>query len=73
MEGNNKTKAPNKPHKKNKPSKENYEVSDLEVAKKMLKIHQSASDRSLEFDLSFESVKKLLTYQTCYYTNRKLS
>jgi hypothetical protein len=71
MEGNNKTKAPNKPHKKNKLPKENYEVSDLEVAKKMLKIHQSASDRSLEFDLSFESVKKLLTYQTCYYTNRK--
>jgi hypothetical protein len=47
------------------------EVSDLEVAKKMLKIFQSAADRKLEFSLSFESVKKLLSYQTCYYTNKK--
>lgn len=47
------------------------EVSDLEVAKKMIKIFQSAADRKLEFNLSFESVKKLLNYQTCYYTNKK--
>jgi len=47
------------------------DVSDLEVAKKMLKIYQSAQDRKLKFDLSFESVKKLLSHQTCYYTNRK--
>lgn len=47
------------------------EISDLEVAKKMLKIFQSAVDRKLEFDLSFESVKKLLSFNTCYYTNRK--
>ena len=47
------------------------DITDLEVAKKMLKIYQSAQDRKLEFDLSFESVKKLLSYQTCYYTNRK--
>jgi predicted transglutaminase-like protease len=47
------------------------DVSDLEVAKKMLKIYQSAQDRKLKFDLSFESVKKLLSHQTCFYTNRK--
>ena len=47
------------------------EVTDLEVARKMLKIHQSAQDRKLDFDLSFESVKKLLQYQTCYYTGKK--
>lgn len=47
------------------------EVSDLEVAKKMLKIHQSAIDRKLDFNLSFESVKKLLGYASCYYTNKK--
>jgi hypothetical protein len=46
------------------------EVPDLEVAKKMLKIHQSAMDRKLEFNLSFETVKKLLTYRKCYYTGR---
>ncbi len=65
----------NKP-KRNQPKpkieqKNDQEVSDLEVAKKMLKIYQSAADRKLEFNLSFESVKKLLSYQTCYYTNKK--
>ena len=47
------------------------EISDLEVARKMIKIHQSAADRKLDFDLSLETVRKLLTYKTCYYTNRE--
>jgi hypothetical protein len=51
-----------------KPQKD--ELTDLEVAKKMLKIFQSSIDRKLEFDLSFGSVKKLLSYANCYYTNR---
>jgi hypothetical protein len=50
--------------------KSNDNINDLEVARKMIKIYQSAQDRKLEFNLSFESVKKLLSYQTCYYTNR---
>jgi len=45
--------------------------SDVEVAKKLLNIYQSAMDRKLEFGLSFESVKTLLKFQTCYYTGRK--
>lgn len=44
-------------------------VTDLEVAKKMINIHQSAIDRRIEFNLSFEYVKKMLEYKTCYYTN----
>jgi hypothetical protein len=66
-----------KPKKINQPKpklaflQESTEINDLEVAKKMLKIYQSAADRKLEFNLSFESVKKLLSYQACYYTNRK--
>lgn len=44
-------------------------VTDLEVAKKMINIHQSAMDRKIEFNLSFEYVKKMLEYKTCYYTN----
>ena len=56
---------------KKQPEGKKEDITDLEVAKKMLKIYQSAQDRKLEFDLSFESVKKLLSYQTCYYTNRK--
>jgi len=46
-------------------------VSDLEVAKKMLKIYQSAVDRKLEYNLSFETVKKLMSHKTCYYTGRE--
>jgi hypothetical protein len=45
------------------------EVTDLEVAKKMINIHQSAMDRKLEFNLSFEYVKKMLEFKNCYYTN----
>ena len=56
---------------KKQPEGKKEDITDLEVAKKMLKIYQSAQDRKLEFDLSFESVKTLLSYQTCYYTNRK--
>jgi hypothetical protein len=47
------------------------EISDVEVAKKLINIYQSAMDRKLEFGLSFESVKNLLKHQTCYYTGRK--
>ncbi len=47
------------------------EPSDVEVAKKLLNIYQSAMDRKLEFNLSFESVKTLLKFQTCYYTGRR--
>ena len=44
-------------------------ISDVEVAKKLVNIHSSAQSRSLEFNLTFEYVKKLLEYTTCYYTN----
>jgi hypothetical protein len=49
---------------------ESQKITDLETAKKMLKIWQSAVDRKLEFDLSFETVKRLLAYKKCYYTGR---
>jgi hypothetical protein len=50
--------------KDNKPS-----ISDIEVAKKLVNIHSSAQNRNLEFNLTFECVKKLLEYTTCFYTN----
>jgi hypothetical protein len=52
-------------------NKKVVEPSDVEVAKKLLNIYQSAADRKLEFNLSFESVKTLLKFQTCYYTGRR--
>jgi hypothetical protein len=45
-------------------------ITDLEVAKKMIKISQSAADRKLEFNLTFETVKRLMRYKNCFYTNR---
>ena len=59
-----------KPRKKFRPE-QSREITDLEVAKKMLKIYQSAQDRGLEFGLSFLTVKSLLTYSQCYYTGKK--
>lgn len=54
-------------HKFHKP----FHITDLEVARKMLKIFQSAQDRGLQFDLSFSTVKDLLSHPTCYYTGRR--
>jgi hypothetical protein len=51
------------------PKKETKTISDLEVARKLVNIHSSAQSRNLEFNLTFEYVKKLLEYKTCYYTN----
>jgi hypothetical protein len=49
---------------------ESKKSGDLEIAKKMIKIWQSAMDRKLEFNLSFETVKRLMSYKTCYYTGK---
>ena len=55
---------------KSEPKKEPIKpiISDVEVAKKLVNIHSSAQSRNLEFNLTFEYVKKLLEYNTCYYT-----
>ena len=53
------------------PRRTKKSLSDLEVAKKMIKISQSASDRSLEFNLTFVTVRKLLLEPKCYYTQKK--
>lgn len=45
------------------------EITDLTVAKKMLHLAQSAKDRNLDFNLTFKTVRRLLTVKHCYYTN----
>ena len=45
-------------------------ISDVEVAKKLINIYQSAQDRKLQFNLSFDYVRRMLEYKTCYYTNK---
>lgn len=61
------TKPKNKGEKK---SPFRSKISDVEVAKKLINIYQSALDRKIDFDLSFESIKTLLQFPTCYYTGR---
>lgn len=46
-------------------------IPDIEVAKKMINLQQSATSRNIEFDLSFETVKHLMTRTNCYYTGIK--
>jgi len=46
-------------------------IPDIEVAKKMINLQQSATSRNIEFDLSFETVKSLMTRTNCYYTGVK--
>jgi hypothetical protein len=45
------------------------EVTDLVVAKKLIHLAQSAKDRNLEFNLSFKTVKRLMSVKKCYYTS----
>jgi hypothetical protein len=65
----------NKPELSDRPTKSESKkenkpvIFDIEVAKKLVNIHSSAQSRNLEFNLTFECVKKLLEYTTCYYTN----
>lgn len=43
-------------------------MTDLEVVKKMHALNHSANSRSIHFNLSFRTVKKLLSAKRCYYT-----
>lgn len=59
----------NKTEQQSKKESSKPNISDVEVAKKLVNIHSSAQSRNLEFNLTFDYVKKLLEYTTCYYTN----
>ena len=45
------------------------QIPDIEVAKKMINLQQSATSRNLEYNLTFETTKRLMSYTRCYYTN----
>ena len=44
-------------------------LEDIDVAKKMINLQQSATSRNLEYNLTFETTKRLMSYSRCYYTN----
>jgi hypothetical protein len=46
-------------------------ILDIEIAKKMINLQQSATSRNIEFDLSFNTVKFLMEQTHCYYTGIK--
>jgi hypothetical protein len=48
-------------------------VSDIEVAKKMISIKQSADTRGIIFDMSFKRVRQLLNMNKCFITGANLN
>ena len=48
-------------------------MDDLKVARKLLRIHQSANDRKVSCTLSFKKLKSLLKVTKCYYTGIELN
>jgi len=48
-------------------------ISDLEVAKKMVAIKTSADSRGLEFDLSLKRVRQLLNTKKCFISGERLN
>lgn len=46
-------------------------LTDLDVAKKMLNLKQSADSRNIKFDLSFITLKKMMEQKKCFYTGRQ--
>ena len=47
-------------------------MTDLDVAKKMINLKQSADARNIKFDLSFTTLKRLMEQKKCFYTGRTL-
>jgi ribosome-interacting GTPase 1 len=43
-------------------------MDDIDIAKKLVQLQQSAASRNLEFNLTFKTVKRLMTVKRCYYT-----
>lgn len=50
---------------------EKTKITDLDVARKMINLKQSADSRGIKFDLSFMVLKGLLEQEKCFYTGRK--
>lgn len=48
-------------------------LTDLEIARKLVSLEHSAQSRSLEFNLKFATVKRLLTQKSCYFTGVQLT
>ena len=47
--------------------------ADLQIARKLVALYSSASDRNIEFDLPFQSLKNIFNAKRCYYTGVEFS
>lgn len=48
-------------------------ITDIAIANKLIQLHRSATDRGIEFNLTFNDVKKLLNSKICFYTKVTLN
>ena len=48
-------------------------IADIEIARKLLQIEQSAKSRNIPFDLTFQDVKRVLTAKRCFFTGAILT
>lgn len=46
-------------------------IQDLDVARKLSQIYQSAEKRGIECSISLKKVKQLLNRKRCFYTRKK--
>jgi len=49
------------------------EVTDLDVAYKIIQINRSAKKRKINFDMSLSKVRSLLKTKKCYYTGVEMN
>lgn len=50
-----------------------YVVDDVKIQSKLNQLKGSAKKRDIEFDLTYDDVKKLLEVKTCYYLGTRFS
>ncbi len=48
-------------------------ITDLDVAKKLAQIAESARSRGIYFNMSLVKIRRLLKQKTCYYTGETLT
>lgn len=48
-------------------------ITDIDVARKLINSYLSAKDRNLEFNLTFQDIKRLLSTKHCFYTGLELN
>ena len=48
-------------------------IDDINIAKRLISLYNSAHSRNIDFDLSFNTVKKILNSKKCYFTGVALN